>query len=292
MIARALECLHLDVLVDLSGFTEFNCQAALMRRPVAVQVNWLGFPGTLAGGAHDFIIGDSFVLPTGCERFYAERLVRLPCCYQPNDEHRVASVAPSNLRERLGISSSLVAGVFNTGHKLGAQNLLFWARLLLRTQALQLLILSPGKPFEENFRSLLRSEGVDVDRVVFTDSMAYEEHMMRFQACDFMLDTSPYGAHTTASEALWNGCPVFTVPGQTFASRVAGSLNHHAGLGDLANFDSYDSLLRAVQVLDSGNMTRLIELRGRLGQFNTGLPIFDSAQFFEHFEAALHRMVS
>jgi len=289
---EAISRLELDILIDLSGYTEHHLQPLLMRRVARIQVNWLGFPGTLASGAHDFIIGDSFVLPTGCESFYAERLVRLPCCYQPNDEHRIALVSRTNLRGNLGLTSSLVGGIFNSGHKLESQNLLFWARLLSSTQGLQLLILSPGRPFEQNFRSLLRSEGVDVDRVVFTDSMAYEEHMMRFQACDFMLDTSPYGSHTTASEALWNGCPVFTVPGQTFASRVAGSLNHHAGLGDLANFDSYDSLLRAVQVLDSGNMTRLIELRGRLGQFNTGLPIFDSAQFFEHFEAALHLMVS
>lgn len=283
--------LELDILIDLSGFTEHHLQPVLMRRVAPIQVNWLGFPGTLASGAHDFIIGDSFVLPTGCEKFYAETVVRLPCCYQPNDEHRITSVAPSDLRASLGLSSSVVCGVFNAGHKLESHNLFFWTKLLSKTRHLQLLVLSPGRPFEENFRSLLRSESADADRVVFTGSMAYEEHMMRFQACDFMLDTSPYGSHTTASEALWNGCPVFTVPGQTFASRVAGSLNHHAGLGDLANFDSYDSLLRAVQVLDSGDLTRLVQLSGRLGRFNTGLSIFDSAQFFEHFEAALHRMV-
>jgi len=289
---EAVSSLEVDILIDLSGFTEHHLQPLLMRRAAPVQANWLGFPGTLASGVHDFIIGDSFVLPTGCEKFYAEALVRLPCCYQPNDERRIAIVAPTDLRDRIGLASSLVGGVFNAGHKLESRNLHFWARLLSKTQHLQLLILSPGKPFEGNLYALLRSEGIDTGRVVFTESMDYEDHMMRFQACDFMLDTSPYGSHTTASEALWNGCPVFTVPGRTFASRVAGSLNHHAGLGDLANFDSYDALLRAVQVLDSGDRTRLIDLRGRLGQFNTALPIFDSAQFFQHFEAALHRMVA
>ncbi|CAO3450238.1 TPR domain protein, putative component of TonB system [Azospirillum argentinense] len=282
--ARAIAADGIDILVDLKGYTAFARTPILAARPAPVQVNWLGYPGTLGADFIDVILADAATIPPGEEGFYSEAVVRLPHCYQPNDRHRaIAERTPS--RADCGLpEDGFVFCCFNSPYKLTPAVFDVWARLL-RAVPGSVLWLYAGNPLVGgNLRREAAVRGVTPDRLVFASPRPLAEHLARHRLAGLFLDTLPYNAHTTASDALWTGLPVVTCRGRTFAGRVAASLLETVGLPELVtdSLESYEAL-----ALDlARDPQRLAGLKARLAAARTASPLFDGDRFARDLEDA------
>jgi predicted O-linked N-acetylglucosamine transferase (SPINDLY family) len=230
----------IDILVDLNGYTKDARTKLFARRPAPIIVNWLGYPGTMGSPHHDYIVADDFIIPPSSERFYTERVLRLPC-YQPNDRRRVvADHRPS--RAEVGLpEGAIVYCCFNGVQKITRQTFERWMTILRSVPNAVLWLLSSNPAVDERLRQEAQRHDVAPERLVFAPKKGNADHLARYALADLFLDTSPYGAHTTASDALWMGVPILTAPGRGFASRVCGSLARAAGLDELVcgSLDQY-----------------------------------------------------
>ncbi|MBP2300480.1 tetratricopeptide repeat protein [Azospirillum picis] len=278
----------LDILVDLNGYTAFARTPILAARPAPLQVNWLGYPGTMGAPFIDYIIGDAVVIPPGDDAHYSEAVVRLPHCYQPNDRRRtIAAGTPT--RAACGLpEDGFVFCSFNNPYKLTPSLFDRWIRLLRAVPGSVLWLFAPDPAAVGNLRREAATRGLDPRRLVFASPLPLPEHLARHRLADLFLDTLPYNAHTTASDALWAGLPVLTRSGTTFAGRVAASLLRAAGLPELvtADDDAYEALALAL-VRDPA---RLAALHRRLADGLAGCPLFDTPRFARHLEAAYRTM--
>ncbi|WP_428376900.1 hypothetical protein [Lichenicoccus sp.] len=226
----------IDILIDLGGHTGDVPASAIALKPAPVIVNWLGYPGSMGTPHHQYIIADEVIIPPESERFYSERVVRLPC-YQPTDRRRaVAGPVPS--RHALGLpEAAMVYCCFNGTQKITPLMFACWMTILGRMPDAVLWLLSGGAPTDARLRQQAERHGIAPDRLVFAGRQPNAEHLARYPAADLFLDTWPYGAHTTASDALWMGVPVVTLQGNNFAARVCSSLVRAAGLPELVCAD-------------------------------------------------------
>ncbi|CAK0774966.1 protein O-GlcNAc transferase [uncultured Gammaproteobacteria bacterium] len=288
---EATTCLraeHLDILVDLKGYTT-NCRPGILaRRPAPVQVNWLGYPGTMGAPFIDYLIGDPVVTPAECRDAFDETLVLLPDCYQPNDRRReIAPVTPP--REALGLpETGFVFCVFNNAVKFTRPLFRLWLEVVRTVPGAVLWLLDPGPTATANLRREAVDAGVDPGRMVFRPRMAPADYRACFRAADLFLDSAPYNAHTTASDALWAGLPVVTRPGETMASRVAASLLHAVRLPELICPDWI--AYRALALELARDPAQLAALRHHLVSNRNHLPLFDSPRFVTHLEQAYQAM--
>ena len=224
---------EIDILVDLDGHTSDGQFAMIALRPAPVIVNWLGYPGTMGTPHHQYIIADSEIIPPEYEKYYSERVLRLPCD-QPTDRKRVVA-APAPSRGEAGLpDTAFVYCCFNAAHKITPEMFRCWMAILARVSHAVLWLLASDAATDERLRGHAVSHGISADRLVFAPRKPNAEHLARYKLADLFLDTSPYGAHTTASDALWMGVPVLTIAGNSFAARVCASLVHAAGLAELA----------------------------------------------------------
>jgi predicted O-linked N-acetylglucosamine transferase (SPINDLY family) len=222
----------IDVLIDVNGLTKDARTGVFARRAAPIQVNWLGFPGSMGSPYHNYIIADDWIIPPESELYYSEKVVRLPC-YQANDRRRVVSDHKSN-RADVGLPpDGVVFCCFNGSQKISRFTFDRWMEILKRTPGSALWLLDTANETNERLRDEAEARGVARERIVFAAKLANPYHMARYELADLFLDTSPYGAHTTASDALWMGVPVLTLSGRSFASRVCGSLVRSAGLPEL-----------------------------------------------------------
>ncbi|MBK3774075.1 tetratricopeptide repeat protein [Azospirillum brasilense] len=282
--AQAIAADGIDILVDLKGYTAFARTAILAARPAPVQVNWLGYPGTMGADFIDVILADAVTIPPGEEEFYSEAVVRLPHCYQPNDRHRaIAERTPT--RADCGLpEDGFVFCCFNSPYKLTPALFDVWARLL-RAVPGSVLWLYAGNPLVAGYlRREAAARGVAPERLVFAPPRPLAEHLARHRLADLFLDTLPYNAHTTASDALWTGLPVLTCRGATFAGRVAASLLDTVGLPELVTDSpaAYEALALDL-ARDPG---RLAGLKARLATARTASPLFDGDRFARDLEDA------
>ena len=278
-----------DVLVDMNGLTEGVRPRLLERRPAGVAVHFLTYPGTTGIAAIDYIVADRFVLPAGEERNYTEAVVRLPHSYQVND--RARPIDPRTpARAACGLpEDGFVFCCFNGAAKIGPASFDIWMRLLAAVPGSVLWLLSPGEPGESNLRREAAARGVEGGRLVFAAKIPGDEHRARARNADLFLDTLPYNAHTTTSDALWAGVPVLTCPGRSFAARVAGSLLSAIGLPELIAPDlaAYESLALAL----ARDRPRLAALRAKLAAHRLTTPLFDTERFARDIERAYVTMV-
>ncbi len=231
--AAFIRDLEIDILVDRTGHSRDARLGILARRPAPIQVNYLGFAGTMGADFIDYIIADPVVLPFDQQRFTAERIVHLPDCYQVNDSKR-AIAARTPTRRELGLpENGFVFCCFNNNYKIAAQVLDVWMRLLNAAKGSVLWLLRDNDAAEHSLRAAAAARGIDPDRLVFAARLPLADHLARHRAADLFLDTLPFNAHTTASDALWAGLPFLTCTGATFAGRVGASLLTAVGLGDL-----------------------------------------------------------
>lgn len=233
--------------MDLKGYTQGTRTGILALRPAPVQINYLGFPGSLGADFADYIICDNVTIPEQLEYGYTERPLRIPGCYQPNDRKRPLPSAPP--REMLGLPlHTFILCAFNNLYKITPHMFYVWCRLLHEVEDSVLWLTSSNAEANTNLRAEAVRLGIAGDRLIFAPRTDLAAHLARFRLADLFLDTFPCTAHTTASDALWCGVPVVTRIGETFASRVAASLLRAAGLPELIAKDAehYYEIARAI----------------------------------------------
>ncbi|HML42796.1 MAG TPA: glycosyl transferase [Hyphomicrobium zavarzinii] len=276
----------IDILIDLNGYTKDARSRIFSYRPAPVTVNWFGFPGTMGSAHHHYIIADPIVVPEEDEIFYSEKVLRL-ACYQPNDRKRVVASEPLS-REGAGLpADGFVYCCLNGCQKLTPEVFASWLTILRQVPDSVLWLLSGGADTDKRLRQLAANGGIAAERLIFAEKMPNPQHLARYQLADLFLDNSPYGAHTTASDAMWMGVPVLTYPGKTFASRVCASLVHAAGLGDLVCDSENSYVARAIALgKDRAQIetlkARLLSSRSSSRLFDTPALVRDLEELFRH----------
>lgn len=286
---QAVRDAGIDILVNLNGYFGKPRMNLFARRAAPVQVNYLGFPGTLGAPYMDYIIADRIVIPEGEQRFYDEAVVWMPDCYQATDSKRERPLPESRAAHGLP-EDAFVFCNFNQSYKLGPQTFALWMRLLRQSPGSVLWLLQDRDIACAHMRREAEKQGVDSARIIFAPLMMQQEHLARIPLADLFLDSLPYNAHTTGSDALWMGLPLVTCRGTAFAGRVAASLLQAAGLPELIteNAEEYETLaLRLAQ-----DKALLTSLRTRLDETRPGCPLFDTARFTRHLEAAYRVMMA
>jgi predicted O-linked N-acetylglucosamine transferase (SPINDLY family) len=243
--ARTIAADGIDILVDVNGHTRDSRTGVFARRPAPVQVNWLGYPGSMGTPYHHYIIADDWIIPPGSEIYYSEKTVRLPC-YQPNDRKRAIAAERPTRRDAGLPDGAFVFCCFNGTHKIGRFTFERWLEILNRVPDSVLWLLDTTAETKTRLGEFAERNGVSRARLVFAPKQHNPLHLARYALADLFLDTVPYGAHTTASDALFMGVPVLTLSGRGFASRVCGSLVRSAGLADLVVTRPEDYVERAV----------------------------------------------
>ena len=280
--------LRIDIAVDLKGYTE-DCRPRIFaERAAPVQAGYLGYPGTMGAEYIDYIIADRVLIPPGSESHYSEKIVFLPDSYQVNDRKRVVADRSFG-REELGLpSEGFIFCCFNNNYKITPPTFDAWMRILKRVETSVLWLIEDSPTAAANLRSEAGRRGVRADRLVFAQRTNLPDHLARHRSADLFLDTLPYNAHTTASDALWTGLPVLTCAGEAFASRVAASLLSAVGLPELITdgLAAYEAL--AVKL--ASDPPRLARIRQKLLAGRLAMPLFDTPRFAGHIEAAYAEM--
>lgn len=284
-IARAR---GLHVAIDLGGPTRGARPGVFASRIAPLQVAWLGFAGTSGAPWIDYAIADPVVLPHDEAATFSEAIAWLPHCYQPNDDRR--PIVPGRVsRAALGLpDDAFVFCSFNQAAKIGPEVFSLWMDLLRERTGSVLWLLQPGPGAQQRLQQATASAGVDPTRLVFAPRVPPAEHLARHAAADLALDTWPYNAHTTASDALWSGVPLLTRRGETFAGRVGESLLRAAGLPE--GVAGSNAAYRAMALELSHGRAQLDAWRRRLVAQRATCALFDTAGFTRHLEAALAAM--
>jgi protein O-GlcNAc transferase len=287
-VADLMREMEIDIAVDLGGFTDGFRAPIFAHRAAPVQVNYLGFPGTMGTPCMDYLIADDFVIPPGRQQHYRERIVYLPHCFQANDDQRVISDRRTSREEHGLPKNGFVFCCFNNTHKINPAMFDIWMRLLARVPASVLWLLGEDGVARENLRGEAISRGVAAERLVFAGRASYCEHLGRLGLADLFLDTLPFNAGATASDVLWAGVPLLSCAGEAFAARMGGSLLRAVHLPELITLDltAYETKAAAL----AQDPHSLAMLRNRLAQNRLRAPLFDTDLFRRHLEAAYAEM--
>ena len=275
-----------DILVDVNGHTRGARTRLLTRRPAPIIVNWLGYPGSMGSACHHYIIADPHIVPAGSEHFYSETVVRLPC-YQPNDRHRPTRAATRRAEHGLPEEGTVFCS-FNGTQKITPFVFARWMAILRGVPGSVLWLLKSCDEVEDRLRAHAVEAGIAPERLVFAPITGAHDHLARYPLADLFLDTLPYGAHTTASDSLWMGVPVLTVPGRGFAGRVCASLVHAAGLPEFVCASAEDYVDRAIAF--GRDRATLAPYRDRLVSGRGTALLFDTPRLVRELEALFHAM--
>jgi protein O-GlcNAc transferase len=289
-VAELMAGLGIDIAIDLMGHTGASRPGILAWRPAPIQVNFLGYPGTMGAPYIDYVLADRVVLPDIEHAYYSEKVVYLPDCYQPNDRARaIAAATPSRAAAGLP-DSGFVFCCFNNLYKVAPPVFAIWMRLLRAVEGSVLWLLGDALIARRNLRRQAEAQGVAPTRLIFAPRLAPDQHLARHRLADLMLDTWPYNAHTTASDALWAGLPLVTCRGRSFAARVGASLLGAAFLPELITEtpDEYEALALAL----AHDPVRLAQLKAKLAETRLTCPLFDTDRFRRHLESAFETMVA
>ena len=287
--AAAIREQGIDILIDLKGHTLDARTEIVALRPAPLQVSYLGYPASMGADFIDYIVTDRFVLPPQDLRWYAEKPIYLPGSYYPSDRGRPVGEAPP--RAALGLpESAFVFCCFNQAYKITPAVFAAWMRLLRDVPGSVLWLLEMNRAATDNLRAEAQRQGIDPARLIFAPRSGPAEYLRRLRAADLFLDTAPYNAHTTASDALWVGLPVVTYAGATLPSRVAASQLRAIGLPELAaeSLEGYEALARRLARAPQA----LGELRAKLARSRESAPLFDTPRYVRNLEAAFEAIWS
>ncbi|WP_298873099.1 tetratricopeptide repeat protein [uncultured Bradyrhizobium sp.] len=286
-VVELIRRLDIDVLVDLGGFTAGARPRILAHRAAPVQVNYLGYPGTMGASYMDYVMADRIIVPEAEQKHYAEKVIYLPDSYQATDAKRSLAIVPA--RREVGLQDdAFVYCAFNRTSKITPVMFDVWMRLLAKTAGSVLWLLDGDPIAKENLKREAVARGIAAERIVFAPHAPPDAHLARHQLADLYLDTLPYNAHTAASDALWAGLPVVTCLGTAFAGRVAASILNAVGLPELVtrSLDDYESL--ALRIAHDSELRTA--LRSKLASQRTTWPLFDTARMTRHIEKAYSEM--
>lgn len=273
----------IDIAIDLKGYTRFSRSGIFAHRAAPIQINYLGFPGSMGADFIDYIVADRIVIPEDRRGDYAEKILCLPGSYQVNDDSRVVAEAPVT-RAALGLPDrGFVFCSFNNSYKISPVEFDIWMRLLGQVAGSVLWLLRDNDRAEANLRREAAVRGIDPARLIFAGRAPLADHLARHRAADLFLDSFNVNAHTTASDALWAALPLITRPGDGFAARVAASLLHAVGLPELVTgtVEEYERLALALAT----DPARLSAIRARLAANRSTTTLFDTERFTRHIEA-------
>jgi len=287
-IASLSRELKIDIAVDLAGYTSDSRTGLFAYRAAPIQVSYLGYLGTMGAEYVDYIVADKTIIPNGSEQYYFEKIIYLPS-YQVNDRKRVISDKVFTKRE-LGLKEKgFVFCCFNNNYKILPVTFASWMRILKAVEDSVLFLYAENKWVEDNLKKEAEARGINSARLVFCKSIPADEYLARYRACDLFLDTAPYNAGTTASDALWAGVPILTFIGQSFASRMAASLLKAIGLPELITNtqDEYEALAIELAL----NPKKLADIKLRLTNNRLTAPLFNTPVFTKNIEAAYIKMM-
>lgn len=288
-VARLSRELEIDIAVDLSGPTKNGRPVIFSYRAAPIQVNWLGFPGTLGSDLIDYIIADKIIIPDQYREFYNEKLAYLPDTYMVDDSKRVAS-SRTFTREECGLpSDKFVYCCFNNFYKFNPLILDSWSRIFLAVENSVIWLSESNLNFQARLTKEFERRGIDSSRIIFARREGLiGDHLARYRLADLFIDTSPYNAHTTAIDSLKSGVPVMTMLGESFPSRVAASLLHAIGLPELItkSQEEYEALAIAL----AKNPEKLAEIKTKLITNRLTMPLFNTPLFTKNIEAAYKKM--
>jgi predicted O-linked N-acetylglucosamine transferase (SPINDLY family) len=275
---------ELDIAIDLKGFTKDSRAHYFAARIAPVQINYLGYPGSMGMPTMDYILADHVVIPQGYEAGYSEKIIRLAGSYQPNDDQR-AIAEISEGRQSFGLpESGFVFCCFNQSYKIGPAEFDVWMRLLREVEGSVLWLLRGSTKAQANLRKEAAARGVDPDRLVFAALSPHAQHLARMRFADLFLDTFNVNAHTTASDALWGGLPVLTLAGHQFAARVGASLVEAVGMPEMIVRTEDEYFAKALELARSPE--KLAALTAKLAANRRTHPLFDTIGYARRIEAA------
>ena len=283
-IAQLSRALGIDIAIDLKGFTQNQRAGIFANRAAPVQINFLGYPGTMGAGYIDYIIADSELIPEESRSYYTEDIIYLPGSYQPNDRQRVVSF-DTPTRSQLGLpEQGFVYCCFNNNFKINPDVFDAWIEILNSVPGSVLWLLEDNPGATRNLRREAHSRGLAIDRIFFAQRAPLADHLARHRLADLFLDTWPYNAHTTASDALWAGLPVLTWRGESFAARVGASLLRAVDLPELIMENRENYVKKAIELGQNPTLVTALNERLRSGRMTASL--FDSVSFTRKLEAA------
>jgi predicted O-linked N-acetylglucosamine transferase (SPINDLY family) len=278
----------IDIAVDLNGHTQDARLAPFAARLAPVQISYLGYPGTVGADFLDYIIADATALPKDQQRFYDEKIIHLPDSYQANDDRRaIAPETPSRAEAGLP-ADGFVYCCFNNAYKITPEGFASWMRILNAVPDSVLWLLANEAEAMDRLRAVATGQGIDPARLVFAPQLPSAQHLARHRLADLFLDTLPYNAHTTASDALWAGLPVLTQMGQAFAGRVAASLLNALGMPELITHDTTE--YEALAIALGRDPARAAALKAKLAAAIPTAPLFNTPRFTRHLESAYRLM--
>lgn len=283
-IARLARKDGLDIAVDLKGYTKSARPDIFACRAAPVQINYLGFPGTMGAPFIDYLLADEILVPDSHAAFYSEKIIHLPHSYQPTDETRVVPATAGSRSDHGLPEQGFVFAAFNATYKIQPREFAVWMRLLSAVEGSVLWLFRSNDTAEANLKKAAAGHGVDPARLVFAPPLPHLLHLGRHRHADLFLDTFAYNAHTTASDALWAGLPLVTRIGEQFAARVAASILTAAGLPELITHcdQDYEALALAL----ARDPARLGALKDKLAAGRASAPLFDSLRYTRNLEAA------
>ena len=287
-IAQLARELEIDIAIDLAGPTQYSRTGIFSYRAAPIQVNWLGYPGTMGADYMDYIIADKTLISYELQSCYSEKVIYLPNSYQVNDRKRLISERKFT-RQELGLpESSFVFCCFNNNYKILPATFEGWMRILKAVDGSVLWLLQDNPLVINNLECEALNHGVNASRIIFAERMPLPDHLARHRQADLFLDTLPYNAHTTSSDALWTGLPVLTLMGQSFASRVAASLLNAIGLPELitSTREEYEGLAIELAL----NPKKLADVKSKLANNRLSAPLFDTPLFAKNIESAYTKM--
>lgn len=287
--AKKIYSNHIDILVDLTGHTQDSRSGILALRPAPIQVNYLGYPGTMGADFIDYLIADRFTIPAEKRQHYTEKVVWMPDCFQANDRTRPKPSSPSRMDCGLP-DESVVFCCFNQTVKITPEMFDVWCRLLSTVPGSILWLPASNQHVEGNLRREAESRGIKAGRLIMAPLLHREEHLARLQCADLFLDTLPFNAGTTCSDALWMGLPVVTCAGDAFASRMAGSLLTAIGVPELITYNLEDYYQLALDL--ATDRKKLEAIRSKIIANRDTTPLFDSERFTRNLEQAYIQMIN
>jgi predicted O-linked N-acetylglucosamine transferase (SPINDLY family) len=277
------------LLVDMSGYTQNTRLDVFALRPAPVQALWLAYPSTTGSDFVDYVIGDPVLTPMAHAADFSEQIAQLPVCYEPTDERR-AHPEPCTRAECGLPEDAFVYACFNQSYKITEPVFSRWCRILHQVPGSVLWLLVPQEEIQDALRQRAAERGIDASRVIFAPFVSPEQHLARLPQADLFLDTFPYGAHTTCSDALWMGLPVLTQVGRSFSARVAASLLNAVGLPELAAGSAEDYENLAVRLAE--DRQALTDIRDHLWNNRRDLPLFDNTRFSAEFGDLVGRLMA
>ena len=287
-VAKLSRELDIAIAVDLKGFTQRARPGIFAYRAAPIQVNYLGYPGTMGASYIDYIVADPILIPPEFQDFYTEKVIYLPYSYQVNDRKREISDRKFS-RAEVGLpEKGFIFCCFNNNYKILPEIFDIWMRILQTVDQSVLWLLEDNPAAAKNLKFEAVQRGIDPGRLVFAQRLPSAEHLARHALADLFIDTFPYNAHTTASDALWSGLPLVTLQGESFASRVASSLLSAVGLPELITHTTqeYESLVIELAM----NPQKLASIKQKLLDHRMNTPLFDTDQYTKHLENAYLQM--